>query len=473
MSEAVGDPEAYLLDVRTAGQAAADDAATILARGDPAPGVGHQLGYGLILDSLSSRIQFIPPALVPRLLGLGRWTMEQALAYALRLPDPENRSATLLEVLPLLPQADQDRIEAQIVTSVRQIPYAAFRIRAMITAAGRLSPAWQHQLLHEALDRVRSGIDIYDAEHLARISALLGAGPAEALVTEAVAKASAASEVVFRSELLGRVAVHAHPSHRDLVIDRALRAASLIPNDYDDYYGDYHATTADVLVMIAPHLGARLKDGVALAESIRPPVDRVRALAALLRFLPEEERRQRLSDAMRTARWEKKWRIRDHLPLMEHLPAKKREALCKQALRKDQSGPNEIAQLAPFLPARLWPKATGIILDRPGLRETVAAAAMLPHAPEPYRDELVRKVLRKLPGFKGGESSETRRVLDSLAEHIPDHLVPEVVDALSAIGDREARSEALARLAPYLVASRIRCKSMGVVPASCHVRRRR
>src|SRR6266576_3398125 len=74
-SEALGDPEGFLLDVRIASQAAADDAAAALTQGNQAPGVGHELGYGLIRVSLNSQVQFIPPALVPRLLSLDRWTV--------------------------------------------------------------------------------------------------------------------------------------------------------------------------------------------------------------------------------------------------------------------------------------------------------------------------------------------------------------------------------------------------------------
>jgi hypothetical protein len=458
-SEALGDPEGFLLDVRTAGQAAADDAAAALARGNQSPGVGHQLGYGLIQASLNSQVQFIPPALVPRLLGLGTWTVEEALAYVRRIPDPENRSDTLLELLPFLSGTDQNRIEPEIIASVRQITWVPSSIRHTITAAGRLRPAWQQQLLQEALDRIRSRNDADDAPELARISAQVSAEWAEALVAEAVAKASAAPDVpeasvvpdvVRHSEILGRIAVHAHPSCRDFVIGRALQAASLIPDDSDDNYGDYQDAAAEVLVMTAPYLGVRLKDAVALAESLRPPAARVQALAALLPYLPEEDRRQRLSEAVQIARSDRRRWLEPHLPVLEYLPAKQREALFKRALGKYPSSSRAIARLAPFLPAHLWPRAAECILSRHGLHEAATVAAMLRYAPEPYRDELARKVLRKLPGFKAGESGETLRVLNPLAEHCPDQLVPEIVDTLSEIGDDDARSEALTSLAPYL-----------------------
>jgi hypothetical protein len=97
-------PDEFVEDVQRAWRLAANADVAELASTGTAVGVGLQARYALVLASVNSYASAIPKPLIVALVRAEMWTAPQAVAYARRVADTEERLDLLTALLPVLPE---------------------------------------------------------------------------------------------------------------------------------------------------------------------------------------------------------------------------------------------------------------------------------------------------------------------------------------------------------------------------------
>ena len=77
--------------------------------------------YALILTSVNSYASSVPAALLVALVRGGLWTAPQAVTYARRVPDTEERQNLLTALLPLLPEPLLSEVAVEAFNAARQL----------------------------------------------------------------------------------------------------------------------------------------------------------------------------------------------------------------------------------------------------------------------------------------------------------------------------------------------------------------
>ena len=140
----IGDTEGYINDLARAAR---------LVRVADQPGIesrrlknyiGLGVRYALISASLNSLAGNIPPTLIAALVEKGVWLPKQGLAYARRVPDPEQRALALIEVSARL--SDRERENAirgalNVLRRLRDEELRAQTLAALGSRRGRLGYA--------------------------------------------------------------------------------------------------------------------------------------------------------------------------------------------------------------------------------------------------------------------------------------------------------------------------------------------
>jgi Domain of unknown function (DUF4062) len=173
--ENAGRPTGFLDDVRRAWKLA--DAA--VSRGNGACPVGLQCRCALLVASMNSVASNLPPELLDALVRQRLWSVSQALAYARRTLDAEQKEMALARLAVLAMPRDRSAVLSEALDVARSIGHEPTRLRAL---AG-LAPHLDESLLGQALEVSRSFWDEQD-----RSRALAGLAPhmSESLLGQAL-----------------------------------------------------------------------------------------------------------------------------------------------------------------------------------------------------------------------------------------------------------------------------------------------
>jgi hypothetical protein len=88
----------YRNDILRALRLAEEESLKLVQRGEPALSIGQELRYALIISTLNSLANNMPPSLLVGLVSAGTWSCEEGLAYARQIPDPVQRVEALADL---------------------------------------------------------------------------------------------------------------------------------------------------------------------------------------------------------------------------------------------------------------------------------------------------------------------------------------------------------------------------------------
>lgn len=453
--------------------------------------VGRQCRYTLMTASLNSLAGNIQPTLLANLVLCGLWQPSQALAYALQVPDTMQRVEAISYLIEHLESPDYDnglRVALDTALTLKDD-------RARGEVITRLAPYLTKSLLGEAM----AAVQLISAEGW-RKETLMGTAPEVNAVMQAPGVERHQARIMPKEQVLEELAaarVVADEEQRDMTLSvLAHRLAELgsVPNALalsheinDDQW------RAEALAWLAPHLTEPLFDEAAtLARGISDESYRVIALAALAPRLTTSIRNRVLSELYELSykigkegfwAW---WLIDTAICLADRdlpdvamkvvgaidddrgraiglkalaprltAPLLKKALAAARAIRDDSERDSElrdkaIAQLARRLAelqlARTALRAAWDIRDV-GLRATVLTE-FVPHLTSPQRDRTLREVLDALGII--GEEPLKQAVIASLAPHLSELLLRELLGAARAIKASSYRSLAIMAIARRL-----------------------
>lgn len=119
--DSAGSFQEYANDLATAWRAAEHDARASLEQGEPAPAIGLQARYAMMTSCLTSLAADLPANFLVTLVRHGRWTAEQAIAYARRQIDQGLRASALAALVEYAPQADWATVISEVFAALPQV----------------------------------------------------------------------------------------------------------------------------------------------------------------------------------------------------------------------------------------------------------------------------------------------------------------------------------------------------------------
>ena len=439
-------PGEYLADVRAAWQ----DTRTRYPA-DDSRGLARQVGYALLLGSITRLAANIPPPLLVRLVDTGLWPPARALPYAQAMPHPPDRAKALAGLAAHLPAEQRCQVLAQALASAMSIHDGHGRARALTELVAHLPAEQRGPVLAQALDAV-TAIDNWDsqAEELIRLAAHL---PAD-LLGSALTAASAMNGS-NRVRVLTRLATRLPVEKRDPVFEQTLGEALAIETE---------STRAQALTDLAEYLPADLVASALTATSaIDSPSFQAEILPKLAARLPREQRGPILTQALSAATAIKypDDRARELTRLAAQMPAEQRGPILTQALTAAASiyeGGHcaaALTGLGALLPTALLAQAltAATAITDPNARAR-ALCGLAAHWPAEQRGLVLAQALTAASAI---EPPFTRaRTLTGMAAHWPaaqrDPILALALTAAAAVDAPLMREEALSELSARLPA---------------------
>ncbi|MCA1990590.1 MAG: CHAT domain-containing protein [Coleofasciculus sp. S288] len=269
--ERLGQTASYVQDVSRAWKLAddANPAQTPICRI-----IGWQCRYALSIASLNSLAKNVPPALLVALVRKKVWTPEQGVAYALQIPDPQQKVEAITQLTKLenyLPAPLEQKILQAALEAARAIQDEYNRVHALSALAEKLPES----LLPIALEAARAIQSEYYRAH-----ALSALAPKLPDVLPIALEASRAIQDESRRALALSALAEKLPD----VLPIALEAARAIQDE---------SSRADALSALAPKLPESLLPiALEAARAIQDEsyrADALRALASYLSQIPEAQ----------------------------------------------------------------------------------------------------------------------------------------------------------------------------------------
>lgn len=393
----------HLEETESARRRAAARTDASLAAGEPASSLIDEIRYGLIVSSLQSMIDAVPPHLVEGLVVAGLWPLQRGIAHADRLSFAEGRAGLLNRLLPYVDPAGRAAVAGRIlaglagsvgshradqytamaahltpdelgpvIAAARAIDLPNHRARALAGAASRLPEPRRAEVVAEA----------FAAAPLARhpwqrADALAAVAPhlSTAQLTSARAAADAIEEDEHRISALACIAAHLPGPDRTALQSEAFAAT--------DALGDIRAR-ARAMSALAPYaLGQALDVAVAAAEA--------NALSRLIPHLREDQIETAFAACLTLGWNDCEVVLRRLVPRLS--PAQLDRAMtAADAIDSPSSRYNLYCTLAPGLPPQ---RVAGLLQAADALRDDHgrrdAWTRLAPYAPEPARrDALIR-----------------------------------------------------------------------------------
>jgi hypothetical protein len=296
-------PEGFVEDIQRAWRLAARTDAADLANPASAAGLGLLGRYALVLASVNSYASAVPAPLVVALVRGEIWTAPQAIAYARRVPDPEERLTLMTALLPALPEPLRSEAAVDAFDAARQLRAEGGSRKVISSSEPQLSvpddlaarlPAAQ---VRQALDEVHE-----KRGPLLRRLAELG-DLNEAVMLAAGSQEDRSSLVPFMSE--DEVRRHlADPDGPGSVysFDLYLRLAALGHVDEAMQYArtlEFPGPRKDIFFGIVPHLRpSEVDQAQAAAAELLQPDGLVLFLAAVAQAGGEPDRARLLDEAL-------------------------------------------------------------------------------------------------------------------------------------------------------------------------------
>ena len=453
---------AYVLDVAAALRAVQElppsserDAPTI-------PRLGDEYLYALMLTSLNSLAEALPPSLMTALVQAGLMSTTDALSYARRATDAIQRAESLIRLLPALDESQRrgtsEEIVREIEASAPEVALAEQSKRAKLLASlvPHLAPAEATRIVERLIDELeqadRSAESAYgyvDALHA--VMRHLTTDQARQLFE----LASRSRDELVRDDLLPVIAAAADGELLGRVLEAARNARLPV--------------RASILAELAPRLPPGRRAHV-LAEATEAALEwkSLDQLGKMLAVSPVPERQRVLQTLIEAAREEDRPgdRAAALLEAAAHLDAAhERDGLVGEALHAAEALPIDppfpyrlvsLAQSAQRLPQPAKGRLQGLVLA--AARETSddserveALVGIAEHADDGDREALLAEAFAV---FQEIDSISQAFALEELAPRLPPAMLREALRIVQVISDDDDRREALAALAPYLLRSR-------------------
>jgi hypothetical protein len=303
---------------------------------------------------------------------------------------------------------------------VHSLTSASERLKALNVLRPLLPLDQQDALNAEALDAATNIGDGQRGEALATLAAAL---PAD-LLDQAVAVADSISDAASRARALTGLAPHVAAERRKDVLTRALAAAADTKGSGPLISSSAQRATA--LVALAAQLPVDLLDrAVAVADSISDAASRARALTGLAPHVAAERRKDVLTRALAAAAAIFRWSVS----------------------LEPTGGPERataLTDLAPHLPDDLLDIAlSSAIATHHEASRVDALIGLAPYLP----DVLLTRMLTIAADF---DADDVRRVLASVAPHLPVSLRPLAIEVAKTLKNDFTRGRALLALISLL-----------------------
>lgn len=225
---------------------------------------GVECRYALILSSISSLADKIPPKLLEVLVEKGVWSSVHALAYARRESDAQSRMLSLLLLVSHLPESLQEQVLHEALMATQKIDRRE--------VWGGFDFSIRHKYQAQALCLL--------APHLKKSN-----------FTEALSAAHNIEDTDSRIEALTALLPYLPESLKEKTIEEVL---SLIPGP-DFWFPRVKALASSIPHLPEPLSKKTLEEVFALVRK-NPDRNQVEALTALLSYLPESIREKTLEE---------------------------------------------------------------------------------------------------------------------------------------------------------------------------------
>ena len=460
----------YLADIdlaRVRAEKSTDQSAT---PADRTRHIATEIRYALVRSSLASIAGTISPRLLAVLVRRGMWSFEKARAYAIVIPDAEDRAATLTLLAQLPESGTSDRVH--LLDLARQaagtITYSMQRAMAYGRIAVASSEPDRSLLFDQALEaadassqagRVRAWLltwlaSYYPARAVAELRRGAAAGPSAVEYRHAM---TATLEMLpdLRDDVL-HTARHGHyrgergaafravlrctpPEQRPAIIEEMLIAIA----SSDKQWRKEELAAEAAAYLPAEHLPAFLAETLDGAS----PHATIRALAGALPRFPADQRADAQAAAVSAVRAAGPGANRqDLLALLPCILEPDRTNLIEEIVDAAQHAHPARAEwmlcdLAPILPEHLLRRAVDTSDEvSPPSR---AVGLLAPH----LTPELLR---RALAAHSLDSAEEWAGAFVHLAPHLPRTSPRQIVELVAAVKDESRRLALLTRLTPCL-----------------------
>ena len=312
--------------------------------------------------------------------------VRQALAAACAITDDRRRAGTLTALAPAVPVNRQPEFLAPALAAATAITDDGSRAEALTTLAPLLPADQQPDVIRQALAAATAITDDGSrAEALTTLAPLLPADQQPDVIRQALAAATAITDDRPHAEALTRLASLVPFGQQPDVIRQAL--AVIISARF--------IGTEEALPALLPLLSAD-QVAEALAATADAYSTGVQAKIALIPYLPADQR-----------------------------PGVRREAVTQIIAGGFILGTNELATLAPDLPADLLAEALAATATIASYdTRAKALTALAPHLPADQQPDVFR---RALSAASGVQDFSRESVLTALAPHLPADLLGEAL----------------------------------------------
>lgn len=299
----VNRPAGFIEDVQRAWRLVTEEDSAECAHSGTAAGIGRQVRYALLLASVNSYASAVPDPLLVALVRGEVWTAPQAVAYARRIPEAEDRLAAMSALLPAMAEPLRSQVAVDAFAAARQLR-AEGGPRSIISSEepqlslpGELVACLPEAQVRQALNEVGENRRVLllrlaelghldDARRLAngKLADCHALAPymAETAVRRLLADASDAAGP-YLTPLYLRLAAFGH-------VDEALRYARTL---------EFPGSREDVLLGIAPYVPRPVADRAkSIARELLRPGGMVVFLAAMARAAAGSDRVALLDEAL-------------------------------------------------------------------------------------------------------------------------------------------------------------------------------
>jgi hypothetical protein len=430
--------------------------------------VGLQCRYALLNASIASMGSNVAPALLATAVREGLWTIDQAVAFAVRSPhdqhrdkaqeelallavlkgevndaiavahlitEPGRRAQVLAALAPHLPEVDRGAVLTEARILIEHIESLAYRARLLIEVAPHLSSSERVEVVGEIRTLANANPDESErAEVLARLVPILPETDRAWALDAALTITLGIENLSQRANLLALLAPLIPAATCQAELAAIVRATHRHGSDFD---------AVSVIESLASFLSKPLLTEVfAVVCSIDDEGYRARAFEALALWLPK----QLVRDALVLARHMQGNynRARALVSLAPRLPAKSRKAVLAEAIDATRKvvWPEGVAGvLARTAEEAFWAERNAVMQSR-------VLARLAPHLSRARRHAELSEALDTARQLT--EEDHREEVLEALAPHIPVSLLGDALTAASSIGGQAERVIALATLLSHV-----------------------
>lgn len=379
--EGMGQMTGYLEDIARAWRLAEEKFIKFSNRQSstsPSP-IGLQCRYALIIASLNSLVENIPPMLIVTLVEKEIWSPDRGLTYARRIPDSSQRVETLEELAIVLAKLNQPK---KALTATQAIGDGR-RLSFFLEKLARHVPESLQRDLVEMANAIEGETDKsyalgWLAPHLP-----------EMILLNAWTATQTIKDPERRAWTLIRLANCLSGTLKDEVSQEALEAALTIDTSRETY------SQSQILMWLAPHLPKRLlEQAVETAKAIKWTWTRAKTLIEFVPYLHEPLKSRVLQEIV-TAVQKEEWthNLEGMTVRLAELGYPQEAFDVWREIKSRDTQAKELSNLIPFLPENMIEVALReLLLANHALwytNKSELLAEQLSHLPETLFEEVI------------------------------------------------------------------------------------